>query len=157
MKKCTKCGADKPLDQFALRRGRTSGVQSSCRQCQSEYHRKRYAENEQYRNNRKQQAKARKEVLGHSYLQYGITKDQLDDLARRFDGMCYSCRNRPWTCVDHDHQCCPGDKKTCGNCVRGLLCHQCNIALGLLSDNPDEIEKLLVYIKNTQTVPKANG
>jgi hypothetical protein len=31
--------------------------------------------------------------------------------------------------VDHDHACCPGIK-SCGKCVRGLLCVACNILVG---------------------------
>ena len=33
--------------------------------------------------------------------------------------------------TDHDHECCYGNK-SCGKCLRGLLCSKCNIALGYL-------------------------
>jgi hypothetical protein len=33
--------------------------------------------------------------------------------------------------VDHDHSCCPGSR-SCGKCVRGLLCAHCNWLVGRL-------------------------
>lgn len=40
-------------------------------------------------------------------------------------------------CLDHDHE---------NGQLRGLLCGQCNKALGLLGDDPATVERLLKYI-----------
>jgi hypothetical protein len=33
--------------------------------------------------------------------------------------------------VDHDHACCQKKNRSCGKCIRGLLCHTCNIAASI--------------------------
>jgi hypothetical protein len=48
--------------------------------------------------------------------------------------------------VDHGHACCPG-KKSCGKCVRGLLCHGCNTALGNFKDSPDNLLSAVAYLR----------
>ena len=65
---------------------------------------------------------------------YGIT---LDDFARLLKiqqdacGMCHEPFDEGQLIhVDHDHACCPEKNRSCGKCVRGLLCHACNVALG---------------------------
>lgn len=49
--------------------------------------------------------------------------------------------------VDHDH-------KT--GKVRGLLCHNCNRALGLLKDNKEIIQNCLSYLERVTTIPKGS-
>lgn len=55
--------------------------------------------------------------------------------------------------LDHDHACCPKGKhrgrvSSCGDCVRGWLCHHCNVSLGMLQENPRKIQGLLVYLNS---------
>lgn len=56
--------------------------------------------------------------------------------------------------VDHDHNCCSGDK-SCGQCIRGLLCSQCNSAIGLIKDNPIAAQRMVEYLtKEKITIAK---
>jgi hypothetical protein len=48
--------------------------------------------------------------------------------------------------VDHDHACCPGPK-SCGKCVRFLLCDKCNVGLGSFSDDPLRMAKAIIALK----------
>lgn len=50
--------------------------------------------------------------------------------------------------VDHDHKCCSGEnKKTCGKCLRGLLCPKCNLILGLAGDSSICLSGLISYLE----------
>ena len=53
--------------------------------------------------------------------------------------------------IDHDHSCCPG-KRTCGKCVRGVLCHQCNVGIGLLGDSPARLGQAITYLTRGRIV-----
>ena len=54
--------------------------------------------------------------------------------------------------VDHDHRCCPG-RTSCGKCVRGILCQLCNRIIGMLHDNPEEVEAVLAYLRRYSASP----
>lgn len=49
--------------------------------------------------------------------------------------------------IDHDHECCPG-KKTCGRCIRGILCSNCNVGLGKLRDSAELLRRAAKYIES---------
>lgn len=66
---------------------------------------------------------------------YGLTEESYKALLARQGGRCAICKRTPeeigvkFLAVDHDHRCCPR-QRTCGRCVRGLLCARCNMYLG---------------------------
>jgi hypothetical protein len=86
----------------------------------------------------------------HLKTLYKLTIENYRTLKNRQDCKCPCGRKlikkfKP--CVDHDHACCKG-AKSCGKCIRGVLCTRCNFVLGLLEDNPVLIPKyLLAYLK----------
>jgi hypothetical protein len=47
--------------------------------------------------------------------------------------------------IDHDHACCPAGK-ACMKCVRGLLCSNCNTAIGMLKDNIELLINAALWI-----------
>jgi len=70
----------------------------------------------------------------YRFSSYGLTETTFAQLLRAQDYACGMC-HEPFKAgqrihVDHDHACCKARCRSCGKCVRGLLCHVCNIALG---------------------------
>jgi len=60
---------------------------------------------------------------------FRIRLDRFWEMLIGQSGRCEIC-NAPLnpSCTDHDRKCCPGPK-SCGKCVRGLLCRRCNSML----------------------------
>lgn len=66
-------------------------------------------------------------------------------------GECESCGRTAQLVSDHDHLCC-STRVTCGACFRGLICHDCNLTLGLVNDDPMRLTKLIDYLMKTNQV-----
>lgn len=83
---------------------------------------------------------------------YGLTLDDYNRMLESQGGLCANpgCFSTPPANrrfdIDHDHACCPGEK-SCGKCIRGLLCRPCNHALGLLHDDAKRLQGLLDYLE----------
>jgi hypothetical protein len=84
---------------------------------------------------------------------YGITLSDYNQMFEAQGGRCAACLRTeikcdPRTktarnlCIDHDH--------ITGQ-VRGLLCSECNTALGLLQEKPSRAKALIGYMKKIQT------
>ena len=79
---------------------------------------------------------------------FGINSDQYEAILRDQNGLCAICQkedpcNRQLA-VDHCH----ATKK-----VRGLLCTNCNMALGKFQDNIEYLKKSIEYMERNYIVP----
>jgi hypothetical protein len=91
---------------------------------------------------------------------YNITQADWDAMVERQGNRCAiaACRTdtpggrgESWA-IDHDHRCCPR-KGSCGECVRGLLCNNCNMAMGSAGDDPARLRALADYIEAARQPP----
>ena len=74
---------------------------------------------------------------GHLQDRYGITEAEYERLRTAQHGCCAICGQKAKLCVDHDH--------ATGK-VRGLLCHNCNRALGGFKDRLDSLRNAVKYL-----------
>ena len=132
---CKKCGCTKPLTDFyktGRKKDKPDARHYVCKQCTRE----RVAANHNPARYRAQ----------HLKRQYNITVEDYDEMFEKQEGKCAICgssspgntRRNSYFSVDHCH--------STGK-VRGLLCHPCNTALGLLKDNPETITNILSYLQ----------
>lgn len=152
-KTCNTCSKTKSLDEFYKGTGKL-GVKASCKRCHNDAI---------IAKQRTPEGKIM-QVVKRLKHRYGITLDQYDWLLEQQDGKCYLCGEDERVphhksgelmrlAVDHDHRCCPGDKKACGKCVRGLLCYNCNRFMGRVDRSPLLAERFKDYIDRRPLEP----
>jgi hypothetical protein len=79
---------------------------------------------------------------------YKLTKEQWEAIYDSQGRVCAICKiDSEKTAIDHDHSCCAGDR-SCGSCVRSILCVPCNHALGFIRDNPAIAREMAVYLEH---------
>ncbi len=153
-KTCYRCQELKPVGDFTRQASRADGLNIWCKECARAYSRayvltpevraKRLAwrrENEKY-------SRADRILYLHGVVESAWLEKQ--------GGGCAICgtslpggRWNTWH-VDHDHQCCGYSQKTCGQCVRGLLCATCNVGLGQFKDDPDLLRAAADYLEQAK-------
>ena len=147
MKQCTKCRSSS--DQFYKNKNSSDGLQSWCKPCMKDYFADKHART--YVANPKPKSDPERLAWGRRIkYAYGITVDDYESMLANQGGSCAGCGVKPdgqRLCVDHDHKCCSGPR-SCGKCVRGLLCARCNKLIGLASDNTQTLSNLVSYLQN---------
>jgi hypothetical protein len=79
---------------------------------------------------------------------YKMTLEQYNEIIATQENKCPICfEEMKQPHVDHDHACCPEQHKTCGNCVRGIICHNCNLMLGKARDSEEILSRSIEYLR----------
>lgn len=137
MKKCAaECGLELPLESFSRNKNTPDGLMRQCKACN-------LARVKAWQKANPEKVKYTREKL---LRRHGLTIEDWQRMQDEYGGKCFSCQDSEGTVIDHDHKCCPGTY-SCGKCVRGLLCSNCNTALGLLKEDEKRLLKLLEYTR----------
>lgn len=144
-KRCTRCSENLPASAFNKAAVNSDGLHSWCRKCVAAH-----------------QATIKPRMKETALLwTYNLTPKAYDDLLQACGGVCCICRQGTpgagpmrGLSVDHDHACCPGSR-SCGKCVRGILCGSCNALLGRLEarqiDPMDWVSGVTAYLDRYAT------
>lgn len=121
MKLCTKCRVEKDTSEFTKNASTKDGLQWYCRPCM--------------RDTRRDSA-----LLSR----YGVSAALYDQMYNEQKGCCKICEQHSSTfthrlAVDHCH-------KT--GAVRGLLCSNCNTAIGKLNDDISILQRAISYLRS---------
>jgi hypothetical protein len=155
MKHCSACGTPHPVEEFHRDSSTATGLTSACRRARAKYgsgardpeKRRRVEAAYRERNRDAIRERGRKRWRTDQLpALYGITVEQYDEMIARQQGKCAICSYEPAPgerrlSVDHDHG---------TGAVRALLCGRCNVALGMLREDPDLIRAAAEYLEAHQ-------
>jgi hypothetical protein len=157
MKTRKMCGVSKPVADFYANKSGRDGLRPECKACNLATRRAKYLENPQpyidralnwQRENRERFLERQNSYAGtpsrkisnrksHLKRKYGLTLEAFDELLASQGGGCAICGRPDADNVDHDH--------TTGR-VRGILCFNCNIAIGQVEDDEDRLAAAMAYV-----------
>jgi hypothetical protein len=163
---CNGCDTDKPRNEWPVWSrpiGRPAYCIACSREIQAQYRKdnreKIRARNKNSKQKRKEldpEGEARKNFHYYYREYYNISLEQYEILFEEQEKVCGICRKTDSRnirlAVDHDKRCCPG-RKSCGKCVRGLLCGNCNRKLGFYEIYK---EKCYIWINREPKFPDIN-
>jgi len=144
-KLCKDCGETKPVSEFYPRADRKDRWLACCKTCSGM----------RAKNLASRTPEVRRDY--HLRSRYNITLGDQERMLKEQDG-CAICHTwsygkRAWA-IDHDHSCCSG-RSSCGDCVRGVLCTQCNTMIAMAHDDIDTLLRAVDYLQANvkRTIP----
>lgn len=146
IKECRECGATQPIGEFYRSSSTRGARRNTCRTCVSAYNKRWYDKHRAAEGKRNDYAREQK-----LRQRYGLTSDAWDELLASQGHRCAICDTteaggyyNTWH-VDHDHACCDS-KRSCGRCIRGLLCFDCNMLLACVRDDRERLIRAAAYL-----------
>lgn len=136
IKRCSSCKCEKQAGEFYRQKGTSDGFQTCCKAC-SKLRVKAWLS----ANPEKRSVLTRRDMLKRKY---GLSIEQYEEMSTNAKGVCEICGgNEPNT----------GDRLSVDHChatgkIRGLLCSNCNKALGMLMDDPELAIKAALYLES---------
>ena len=139
-KVCTMCGEEKSLALFRSRGGELKHLlKSRCNSCLYSEHRRWVESNpDRVREYRTKDSW----TLAKRCARRGITPEQLIERYERQEECCAICKTEIElidSAIDHNHE--TGE-------FRGVLCKQCNRALGMFGDSTSVLKNALEYLES---------
>lgn len=153
-KKCACCKEVKPVDMFSKSNSKKYGLYSWCRSCSTTKQKEWRDKNPEKKREHDKKYRSNKDRYKNIILKknFRITINDYQKMLEDQRGRCGICGNEAedgrYFSVDHDHD--TGQ-------IRGLLCGNCNRAIGQLQDSPEILKKAIIYLeanKNYPIVPK---
>ena len=148
MKRCPRCQETKQVTDFNKDSRTTDKLATYCRVCNRARVRAwQLANPERVREHTRKRAERGAFREYKIRTKYGLLAADYDALLAAQGGVCAICggtegdKRRKNLAVDHCHA---------SNRVRGLLCNNCNRALGLLQDDPELLKKAEDYLRSAE-------
>jgi Recombination endonuclease VII len=159
-KRCSRCKEYKERDLFHNHKSHKDGKHCYCKSCNAaniRAWREANPERNTATNRAWQKENAEKAAAQRRFNNYKLSAEAINTKLEEQDNKCQICKNDISSkfCVDHSHQCCPG-KKSCGKCIRGLLCQLCNRALGNFHDSTETLQSAINYLDKWNQIQYTN-
>jgi hypothetical protein len=151
---CRDCGETKPIEDFILMKMKRQPPYRmlECRLCNNRRQREHYA-----RNADAGRASSARQYAANPGKFHRLSTEDYWAMWTAQGGVCAICEmpetKISWRTkevqrltIDHDHNCCPGNR-SCGKCVRGLLCDKCNMGIGRFADDVRLLRAALLYLE----------
>ena len=144
MKRCHACDEDKPLDQYNNFSRSKDKLAYECRPCSRQKQR-------DYMNSKTEEERVAHHRKVNLKRSFGITPEDYDTRLLRQGGACAICNKPEKTIRAGKLQCLSVDHCHSTGTIRGLLCNNCNRALGMFKDDVEILRSSIIYLEGYTT------